>query len=1285
MNETPSAEIGPRAESLETLIAAWGENRRARGGWWALAGFSFQAAVYLQRFFEGLEQGNNPTELAKTELLSDVFFPKNGLAQLIQVKRTLTVTSLRSALREAYEIALLCEPSLLTRIRFRIACLNLQTTIRPRDLDPREVIGEDVKLEVWTAVVASFQWDDAIWQEQDPFVGLHEVLWRAGVTDSSGFIDACLSMLLRAFEHPSRFALEDLALALAREFTAQGRWRAALRTPTGIRLSASDVRLEPGAHEDTSIVFNRRPLLSDLKMNRFRERPRVFSEMVRDYGAWWKDLQQNDQSTKIPMFWVSGRSGEGKSVLLLQLAQHILTGTERRSVTVLRSPDDLPKWINEQRELQGGYTSPAAFPSVALVDDLPFVTDHDAWNAAIHQAANLVMPKVAILTCGPTIERETFESEFATVADVHSFDVPNLASEEMASFAEWYTNRTGHTALAVPAEAENRLLVIWLFELVQHEPIAAFAASFRGRLRRLGLFDLAKSILAANAIGLPASREILEDLADEQKDAFIALCSQSQLHFEISDRDGGGLALAHPQISWAMFREWVVPPTTVAKALGRALAPSLIAAARRQDTVQANSLLFNAGTTPILQDGDGGGAEEMLAELNAKVSSALPAGQRSPLLPRWMDIITKRPGLKLAPNPVDEAVQLTSTAAIPSSLAGYISGWLWRVSDLAEYASRSAELRQAAQNLLLGLEPSPGVDAALSMISRRGLDRPACWALCRLWLESATALGGSGRAIAPILAAWPQEKYAITRAMEWIEANIGNAQAYSVMVPLLASRRTDQRLKELAIEWVSTHRSANEPVSYYVLETLIAVRPSDRDVLNLALEWVKANPLHPWVRQLLQPLLAHWPNAQGLRDVSSAWVAHSGSNQAAHIIVGAMVSAYEDEKAIQLALTWCKQEADSDQLHHVLVPLLATRPLPPQAIDLARVWLKNKVGHASATQIWSALIKAASENPAVVRDATAWAETNLAHPSVYWMLAPLVKANRRGRRAYKVAVSWIRANPQHEMAYWLLNPMVVARRRSREVLQLALDWLDAFPKHPQAQHLFVPLLSSRPKNRAIHARVQNWLTHQQYHPKTANLVETLILRSEGAGRWMDYGERYIAATTDQAGAIVLGAMARAAKASPAYLDRMIDWIERETDPKLRRALQRGLGRALAEHMSNALAFLGDDFTGPRKRIATNALVAEVQRFTYIQPDSLSAIWNAPSGVGGMLLGALVASDTPGATLFAFLRSWLELHWRAPGYGHVVSALKRNPIRWQELVDSGPLSTRIVQDYAREYK
>src|SRR5262249_466892 len=131
---------------LRTLLEEWRREhgRRDGGGWWALAGFSFQAGIFLHRFFENLQPTGNhePGHFAEMERLSDILCPADGYFMLIQSKRPLSRSTLAKALEEAYLITELClrtAPALLPRLRFQIACREVSAGC-PVDL---ETLGKE--------------------------------------------------------------------------------------------------------------------------------------------------------------------------------------------------------------------------------------------------------------------------------------------------------------------------------------------------------------------------------------------------------------------------------------------------------------------------------------------------------------------------------------------------------------------------------------------------------------------------------------------------------------------------------------------------------------------------------------------------------------------------------------------------------------------------------------------------------------------------------------------------------------------------------------------------------------------------------------------------------------------------------------------------------------------------------------------------------------------------------------------------------------------------------------
>src|SRR6185369_6632490 len=168
-------------------------------------------------------------------------------------------------------------------------------------------------------------------------------------------------------------------------------------------------------------------------------------------------------------------------------------------------------------------------------------------------------------------------------------------------------------------EPANRMLVVWIFELLRGESIREFAGNFKRRLIGLNLFDLARAILAINALELPAPAKLVEGMSDNQRDAFQALCSDSQLHFEKVEGGVealGGYRLSHPQIDWQLYREWASPPATLAQQWGRDLARPLVAEAKEPNAFLANNLIFRLSTSSRLSERGAGDLHTGVGTIN---------------------------------------------------------------------------------------------------------------------------------------------------------------------------------------------------------------------------------------------------------------------------------------------------------------------------------------------------------------------------------------------------------------------------------------------------------------------------------------------------------------------------------------------------------------------------------------------------------------------------------------------------------------------------------------------
>lgn len=996
--ERPDAPV--RAGDIETLISLWSRDRRSKGGWWALAGFSFQSALYLLRFFQGIQgQAKSPSELAKTELLSDILVPKDGTFTLIQVKRTLDRPRLVSALREAYEIAKLCNTALLANLRFKIACIECTTPTRPKDISLAEIGGDSVDTELWTQLLSCFDENDAIVEEPDPLDHLYDFLWHEGITDAAGFVDSCLGILLRIFASPSQEAIGQLAWHLSQLFhTVRDSGRGPAKR-IGLSLTGRDVELSPEARADRGILFDRRPQLSDLQLGRVRERQSIFSGLIKAFAPWWRKVITAEEAARIPVFWIEGRSGEGKSVLLLQLVQRILTDGHSPVLSYLSSADELPEWIENQRRIQRNQTNPAQLPAVAVVDDLHFVREREEWEKRLRAATDLIVPRIAVLACGPTVERETFNSDFSTFFDVSSFSIPNLERAEMEAFREWLSERTGRSAQLDASDVDNRMLVVWIFELLRGESIREFASNFRRRLIALGLFDLARAIVATNALELPAPTKLVESISDIQRDRFSALCLDSQLHFEKVENAAGtaeGYRLSHPQIDWQLYREWASPPGTLAQHWGRDLAPSYIANANASNQFLAGNLIYRLMTSSKLLEGavdalhvEVGTIGEALSELYRKQTAELLVERAILFLPRWLEVLFRGLARNLDPDPIQQAIDLAGHELYQKELPPPVAGWLWRLGEIEEYRSKQTELCAATLSIVFVTPPKPGIGWTLSVIAAKSSYREDALRLCKRWLNYNPIAPQAFHILSTIVGGWPSDGEILVAARHWLESNLTHPKSYHVLASLVAAHTEDDKVVGVAIKWVEdnpTHEEAHwlfaplvraRPVNdrlasvarkwvednpahrqaYYVLAALVAARATDDEMVDVALNCVKYNPTHQQSYQLLAPLVAARHSDENVINVALKWVEDNPKHKHAYQVLAPLVAANRtDDKVVKAALNWLEENSEHQQAHELIRVLVAVRPTDENVVSVGRIWLAVNTNHRQGHSLLTTLI-----------------------------------------------------------------------------------------------------------------------------------------------------------------------------------------------------------------------------------------------------------------------------------------------------------------------------------------
>ncbi len=995
-----------------------------------MAGFSFQASVFLLRFFQQLENGTTePGQLAEMEQLSDILCPFDGRLTLIQVKRTLDRRSLVAALEEAYLITDLCRretPALLRRLRFQVACRKKDTPLNVSDLLMSDVIKEDGDAESWQAMLRQFDALTPIIKEPDTLDQLHLYLWNAaGVKDTTLLIEQCAGQMLSSFDMPGPQAIRALGRDLrSLFFTAPRRtnW-----VPIGHVLTLNDISSDERASKDTRVLTGQVPKFEHLRRGYFRDRQQIFQSLWTAFTGWLSTLDsfEFEATDKIPVFWISGRSGEGKSVLLLQLVAEFLKSVDGAPSVQLKSGNDLPRLIETVPEPRS-LSDPAQSRLFAVIDDVYDLRDREGWRDEIGNACSLRTLSLAIITCGPTEQREQFTNHLIGQFNVAYFEVPMLGGDECLEFLAWYAARTGKSRDLNNLTTENVLLVQFMFELAQGMRLPEFAQRFKRRLLRLRFFEAARAILAVNALYIDAPLALIE--SDKDLDALARLCEKDQLHFRITPAEDGsemeGVSLAHAHLAWLLFVEWVEPPTTLAKAFSRELAKAMLVMEREPTSLAARRLLSQLLTTTCLSDTADDNSlpptanrPETIRELY-RVHIRDHGGQPSlatATLPRWLDFAFKIPALNLDPDPAFCAVAGFSDDSRAQLIHGSVAAWVWIISE-RRFGEEAEQLRDAAEAFLLRYPNNPGIGSSIARLYARSQNSEAAKRFAIKWLVANPTHPEAYQTLSPLVAANPANDEVMKRAIDWLDANSTHPRANQLIAPLVAANPANNEVMKRAIDRVDANPTA--PQAYWLITPLVAARSANAEVTKRAIDWLDANLDHPKAYWLITPLVAANPANSKVLKKAIDWLEANPTHPQAFFLLPPLVRAGKaDPKLIDIALNIIgpikKRQRD------YVLPALA-RALAHN-LENAVSYLNGNYADERKNLVCALIGKRMKPDPDVFTDFVYQRANNIAPDHMYSILKSAILEHAESDNLNALIARWLNENFREPVYFEMLD------------------------------------------------------------------------------------------------------------------------------------------------------------------------------------------------------------------------------------------------------------------------
>jgi len=543
-------------EKMTSILSAYEreEPRRARGGIYALAGFDYQLRLYLAEFAEALASEGKPLEKAGElflEALSDLTKQTvDDHLVCIQVKRTLTGAALKDAATEVEAIERFLKaqyPDRCDRMTFELVASQgdaaLQWSHLPATHSAYSTI--DVLLQQGRLLPPRI--------EPDPWWRAITVVWKH-LQDPYGFLRFALDRALS--RAPTAADAQRIRDDICERF-AQARQTHDL---PGQLLTLAD--FERTSHPSSSLDIGREITLPRLRDQQYMSRgcrlDALYSKLLEH-----KDLSLRDLRSEARVFWLSGRSGVGKSVLLLQTVERLVTEGWR----VL--------WLKGQAELLEPAlrviaNSPAEWwPDFIAIDDL---YDRDARTRLdlgrlgdfIDDRGRQSWPM--ILTCGPTEFADAFsEATLYRGFELHRETVETIAASEAGEIEAWYRERTGQesrrgAAFAQASQNDEGLFISLAVELA-HGDLQAFAQRFGERVRFNRLDEALRLPLALNRLYLRAPYDWLNE---NDREKLATLNGDGDFSLLETAMEGHIVRLTHPHLADALYRALRKPSNTEA-------------------------------------------------------------------------------------------------------------------------------------------------------------------------------------------------------------------------------------------------------------------------------------------------------------------------------------------------------------------------------------------------------------------------------------------------------------------------------------------------------------------------------------------------------------------------------------------------------------------------------------------------------------------------------------------------------------------------------------------------
>jgi hypothetical protein len=825
----------------------------------------------------------------------------------------------------------------------------------------------------------------------------------------------------------------------------------------------------------------------------YAERPIAFASLWQTFTEWrTSQLEQKTKSIKhLPVFWIEGRPGDGKSVLLLQLMAACLR--ERLASSVL--------WAEHSPDGRLFGMTPPQYSGWFFSDEIPTRVEgsiRDDWMSGLRNAG-----AAALFATGSAEVRHGFEFRFEKQIQVTKWALPLFSPLETAQFAAWFQARAGISRDPAALWREGMSLTEFLFSLHHGKPLAELTSDIRGALGNLGLGGRVRAVWLANALGLHAPATLLA--TDAARNHAAKLTERGVVPVEIS---AAGLRLVPPALAWPMVGAWLGEGHQM-QHLADALAFVLKSWLDAGNEEKAGRFLRQLRETEWLTDEKPFGNCNSFVHLKRRevVRELYRAhrrdfgGQPAPAtVPAWLEL-NETFSLMLLPDPVACAAQIFSKPENESRRTPLLAALVWLGAD-SRRAPLGNDARKAVADYFLSPMTEPGAGRALMRIVRDTKKLAEARTLAEVWLK---LLPGHSEAM-DVLGSLVKRAGGGAEFMAWamehfIQPIDSHPCAPQLLMAMLEGSSHAETVRRRAAAWAWCHAVQPEAGIFWL--TLLSGTLAKEDIVRGALSWLAANPAHRGADVMRERLLANYPEAHGAAWILQEWLPHHSA----------------DERSPDF-----------------LLQLLQTQPNNRKISAPALEWLNHSLTHPSSPQLLRLLMKHPGHEIETI--AERWFDANPNSSSHAELLSAFIRVLRGGAKWMTRGESYAddsqRPGREHVVA-----SLLTANGCQLRHLRLALRLL---PEIPIAARTFLETVLGR--SLALHPlqaeKAVREFTGTVHIPDLARALSRGL--AQIADMRVEFAKRVLPAMNGEAASLTLYHLVRADVRSPEIIAALLDWL-----------------------------------------------------------------------------------------------------------------------------------------------